>query len=63
MSMTKIVDIIVRPNKTAGVSATNPNYTGTGILGSYAPVGNAIGETAIAPVTISAAGTLSRATA
>lgn len=51
---------IVREDKTAGVSATNPNYSGTGILESYPPLGGSIGEMSASSVTIQAAGTLSR---
>lgn len=54
--------VIVRPT-TAAVSATNPNYTGTGQLSSYTPITGAVGEVAMAPVTIEGAGALSRATA
>lgn len=52
----------VRPTSAAR-SATNPGYTGTGILESYPPLGNAVGEMAMTTVTIQAAGDLSRATA
>lgn len=54
--------IIVRPVNTGGVSATNPNFTGTGILESYPPLGNQVGELATTSVTVQSAGTLSRAT-
>lgn len=53
--------VIVRPTS-AAVSATNPNYTGTGILESYSPIDNGVGELATAPVTIQPAGALSRTT-
>lgn len=52
----------VRPTSAAR-SATNPGYTGTGILESYPPLGNSVGDVATASVTIQSAGTLSRATA
>ncbi len=52
----------VRPTSAAR-SATNPGYNGTGILESYAPLSGEIGAMAMAPVTIQAAGTLSRSTA
>lgn len=55
--------VIVRPVKATAVSATNPNYTGTGILESYSPIGGAVGELAATSITIQPAGTLSRATA
>lgn len=43
-------------------SATNPKYTGTGILESYVPVGGTVGENQMAPVTIRGVGALTRAT-
>lgn len=52
---------IVRPVKGTAVSATNPNYTGTGILESYTPIDGSVGDLATAPVTIQSAGTLTRA--
>ena len=55
--------VLVRPVKGSAVSATNPNYTGTGILESYNPLGNAVGDLATTSVTIQSAGALSRATA
>lgn len=54
--------VIVRPVNTGGVSATNPNYSGTGILESYTPLGNAVGESAETTFTILASGDLSRLT-
>jgi len=54
--------LILRAVSTGGVSATSPNYTGTGILESYNPVGGSLGEMAGATVTFQSAGTLSRAT-
>jgi hypothetical protein len=53
--------VIVRPVKGTLVGATNPNYTGTGILESYSPIGNSVGDLAMAPVTIQSAGPLTRA--
>lgn len=53
--------IIVRPTSSA-VGSTNPNYTGTGLITKYVPVGNGVGELAGATLEIVAAGTLSRAT-
>lgn len=46
----------------AAKSATNPDYTGTGILESYPPLGNSVGELATTSVTFQSAGVLSRAT-
>ena len=54
--------IELRPSSGA-VSATNPKFTGTGILESYPPIDGAIGDEATVSITIQAAGTLSRATA
>jgi hypothetical protein len=51
---------VIRPVKSSAKSATNPEYTGTGILESYNPIGNGVGELAMAPITIQSAGTLSR---
>lgn len=48
---------------TGSASATNPKYTGTGILESYQPVGGTVGENLMAPVSISGVGALTRATA
>jgi hypothetical protein len=45
----------------AGASATNPKYTGTGILESYQPVGGAVGENLMAPVVVQGVGNLTRA--
>lgn len=54
--------VIVRPTSSA-VGVSNPNYTGTGVLESYAPFGQSVGELATSTITIQSAGTLSRATA
>lgn len=54
--------VVLRPDNSEGVSATNPNYTGTGCLESYNPIGNGVGDLAMAPITIQSAGTLTRAT-
>lgn len=54
--------LIVRPTSSA-VGTSNPNYTGTGLLSSYQPFGQSVGDLATATTTIVSAGTLSRATA
>lgn len=54
--------LILRPTN-AAVSATNPNYTGTGILASYTPIQASVGELHTATTAFQAAGALSRATA
>ena len=55
------VAIVLKPTSGA-VSATNPSYSGNGVIGSYSPIGNSVGDVAMAPVTIAPAGTLTRAT-
>lgn len=55
------VTVVVKPTSDA-VSSTNPSYTGTGLIASYNPIGNSVGEAATAPVNIMSAGTLTRAT-
>lgn len=52
----------VRAIATGGVSATNPNFTGLGLITSYPPIGGSVGDMAGTSVSIVAAGTLSRAT-
>lgn len=55
--------LIIRPDNSDGVGATNPNFTGTALLESYNPVGGGVGELAAASASFQAAGTLSRAVA
>ena len=55
------VTVVLKPTSGA-VAATNPSYSGSGVIGSYSPLGNSVGDLAVAPVTIAAAGTLTRAT-
>lgn len=55
--------IIVRNNNSDGVGATNPNYTATGILMQYNPIGAKIGELAITQAVYSAGTLLTRAEA
>lgn len=54
--------VAVRPTSAAR-SATNPEYSGTGILESYPPLGGAVGDLSTSSITIQSAGTLSRLTA
>ena len=42
--------LVIRPT-VAVVSATNPQYAGTGLLTSYAPLGGAVGDVINAPAT------------
>lgn len=55
--------VIIRPVASSLVGASNPNYTGTGIMESYTPISGAVGDLAPASCTIQSAGTLSRAVA
>lgn len=55
--------VIVRPVASSVVGVSNPNYTGTGILESYQPIGQSVGDLGTSSVTIQSAGTLTRATA
>jgi len=52
--------IVIPVNDT--VTATNPSFSGTGILESYPPIAGAVGDEALASVTIQSAGTLARNT-
>ena len=54
--------VLLVPTSSA-VSATNPSYSGTGILESYPPMAGAVGDLAITNMTIQSAGTLTRAEA
>ena len=53
--------LVVRPTSSS-VSATNPNYSGTGILESYNPIGGSVGDQAMASATFQSASALTRAT-
>lgn len=53
--------IIVRPT-TSAVGLGNPNYTGTGVLESYQPFGQSVGDLATSTVTFQCAGAITRAT-
>jgi hypothetical protein len=57
------VAIVLRPDKTNSMGATNPEYRGNGSLLSYQPVGGAVGDLHTTSANFSAAGTLSRVTA
>lgn len=54
--------LIVRPDKSEGVGSTNPNYSGTGLLVSFPPLGGSVGELSKTTARWVSAGTLSRAT-
>lgn len=53
------VAIAVRPDS-GGITTSNPEYQGTGLIESYSPFGNGVGELAQASVKIRCAGTLVR---
>ena len=53
------VPVILRPDA-AAQSATNPQWSGNAILETYTPIGNAVGEAAVAPVTLQGNGILAR---
>ncbi len=53
--------LIIRPDSGA-VSATNPQWSGTGVLMDYTPLGAAVGDQLEAPVTFEAGSDLTRAT-
>jgi len=54
--------IEVRPNKTDGVSATNPDYEGNAVLETFPIIDGSHGDRAMITATFRAAGTLARAT-
>lgn len=56
-------NLVVRPDKAAVIGLSNPEYRGSGILASYPPLGQAIGEHVTTTITFEAAGTLTRVTA
>lgn len=56
-----VVAIEYRPS-TDAVATTNPKWTGNGLIESYVPVAGSVGDQAIATLTVSAAGALTRAT-
>lgn len=56
-----VFTVAIRPTN-AAASPTNPEYTGSGALESYTPLGGSVGELAMAPVTVQGAGELTRAT-
>lgn len=56
-----VVTVIFRPTSGA-VSTSNPNYTGSALITTWPPFGNAVGELAMATAAGTSAGTLSRAT-
>lgn len=55
--------IIVRNDNSDGVGATNPNYTATGVLVEYPPIGVQIGELSVTRAVYAAGTLLTRAEA
>lgn len=53
--------IDVRPEN-AAISASNPSYNGTGLLTSYPPIGNSVGELSKTSISLAAASRLQRST-
>lgn len=53
--------ITVMSDKTAGVSATNPRFTGNALLETYPILGNTVGELATTSLTYQGTGILTRA--
>ena len=56
------VALTVMPNKTDGVSATNPKFTGNVTLNEYNPIDGSHGEVLATSVTFDSAGDLTAAT-
>lgn len=53
--------VVVAGRPTSGaISATNPEYTGTGLIQDYAPFGNSVGELGQATLHVASAGDLDR---
>lgn len=53
--------VIVKPTS-ASVSATNPSFSGTGVLESYPPLGGSTGDMATTSISINAGSVLTRST-
>ena len=53
--------VIIRPDKSDSITATNPNFTGNAVLESYPPLGGGVGDLAQATAVFQSAGALSRA--
>lgn len=50
------VALLFRPDKSDGVGAANPNYSGTGLVQTYTPLGGTVGELSKCTVTMKASG-------
>jgi hypothetical protein len=53
--------IEIRPTSGAR-STSNPAFTGNALLADYSPIGNKVGDVAVAPIKLMGTGTLSRQT-
>ncbi len=53
--------VVVKPNG-AVTAVSNPQFSGTGILGNYNPLAGTVGQPVTTPVTIEGSGDLARAT-
>jgi len=54
------VTITVMANKTTGVGATNPRFSGSAVLESYTPIAGGVGELSKATASFQSSGDLSR---
>jgi hypothetical protein len=52
--------VIIKPNGSV-TGASNPAFSGNGVIESYQPFGGSVGDNTICTVTLQCAGTLSRA--
>jgi hypothetical protein len=57
-----VFTITVMPNKTAGISTTNPKYSGSAILPTYQPIAGAHNDILASTVSFESSGALTRAT-
>ena len=57
-----VFTLTVMPNKTAGISTTNPKYTGSVILPTYQPIAGAHNDVLMSTVSFESSGELSRTT-
>ena len=57
-----VATLLIRPVKATVVGTTNPNYTGSGIVERFQPVGGEVGSISMSPLSVQSAGALSRAT-
>lgn len=55
------VSVVVRPVKGTGVGATNPNFTGTGVLTDYDPIAGKVGDVNTTKCKFTGSGLLVRA--